>query len=55
MAVILKSHAEFVAEVEEVRKAVIQWSAVNGEESKRLDGMVGFVGGVVGGWLRSAR
>ena len=55
MAVILKSHAEFVAEVEEVRKALVQWSEVNEEESRRLDGMVGFVGGVVGGWLRSAR
>ena len=55
MAIILKSHAEFVAEVDEVREAVVRWSEVNEEESRRLDGMVGFVGGVVGGWLRSAR
>lgn len=55
MAIVLKAHAEFVTEVEEVREAVVQWSVVNERESQRLDGMVGFVGGVVGGWLRSAR
>ena len=55
MAVILKSHGEFVAEAEDVREAVVRWNEVNEEESRRLDGLVGFVGGVVGGWLRSAR
>ncbi|RMZ77169.1 hypothetical protein DV737_g4500, partial [Chaetothyriales sp. CBS 132003] len=55
MAVVLKVHSEYISEVDSVRKAVEEWSKVNGEEEQRLDAMVGYVSGVVDGWLRSAR
>ena len=55
MAVVLKVHNEYVTEVAEVQEAVADFKSVNEEESKRLDGMLGYVSGVVGGWLRSAR
>jgi U3 small nucleolar RNA-associated protein 21 len=54
MSLILKLHADFLS-VDDVHDAVVEWQQANAEESRRLDGMVGYVGGVVGGWLRSSR
>ena len=57
LSVLLRLHADFITETddEETRMAVSEWQSVNAQESKRLDGMVGYVNGVVGGWLRSGR
>ncbi|RMZ81906.1 hypothetical protein DV738_g2032, partial [Chaetothyriales sp. CBS 135597] len=55
MAVVLKVHSDYILEVDPVREAVEEWRRVNEEESRRLDAMVGYVSGVVDGWLRSAR
>ncbi len=57
MSVLLRLHAEFITETDDndTRAAVLEWQSVNAQESKRLDEMVGYVNGVVGGWLRSGR
>jgi U3 small nucleolar RNA-associated protein 21 len=55
MAVLLKIHGDYISEVDDLKGAVAKWRAVNEAESKRLDSMVGYASGVVGGWLRSAR
>ena len=55
MAVVLKLHGDSMTDTVEGREAVRQWKDINELESRRLDGMVGFVSGVVGGWLRSGR
>ncbi|RMZ86637.1 hypothetical protein DV736_g6135, partial [Chaetothyriales sp. CBS 134916] len=55
LAVVLKVHSEYISEVDPVRKAVEEWRKVNEEEHQRLDVMVGYVSGVIDGWLRSAR
>ena len=57
MSVLLRVHSDFITDTDDnaTRAAVTQWQAVNAQESKRLDGMVGYVNGVVGGWLRSSR
>ena len=57
MSVLLRLHADFITETDDddTRAAVLDWQGVNAQESRRLDEMVGYVNGVVGGWLRSGR
>ena len=66
MSVLLRLHSDILTSSDEgedsggdgrreVRKSVRGWAEVNEGESRRLDEMVGFVGGVVGGFLRSSR
>ena len=57
MSVLLRLHADFITETDDndLRAAVTEWQGVNAQESRRLDEMVGYVDGVVGGWLRSGR
>jgi U3 small nucleolar RNA-associated protein 21 len=50
MAVFLRCHGNIVVESEEVRSALREWRAVEGEEVRRLGSLVGFCKGV-GGWI----
>lgn len=54
MSVFLKMHGDIVAEVAELRDAVMEWRDVMRQEEKRLAELVGYVRGVVG-FLRSVR
>jgi U3 small nucleolar RNA-associated protein 21 len=60
VSLILKLHGDFITDAEgeagdDIRQALQRWMSVNEEESKRLEGQVGYVGGVVGGWMRTSR
>jgi U3 small nucleolar RNA-associated protein 21 len=54
ISLLLKYHAEFVA-VDDVAEALEEYQRVNEEEGQRLGELVGFAGGVLRGWLGSAR
>lgn len=50
----LRVHGDFVAEVEELRRRVVEWRQVMVEEERKLSELVGYSRGVVE-FLRSAR
>ncbi|KIW66727.1 hypothetical protein PV04_06030 [Phialophora macrospora] len=54
MNVLLRVHGDFVAEVDEIRRAVTKWREVMLAEERRLAGLVGYSRGVVE-FLRSSR
>ncbi|KAF2209638.1 hypothetical protein CERZMDRAFT_107138, partial [Cercospora zeae-maydis SCOH1-5] len=54
MAVWLRVHGDLVVQDEEVRGVVREYREVLGEERRRVERLVGFVGGMVG-WVRAAR
>lgn len=57
MAVFLRIHADVVGsgiELGHLRKALADWSRLQGQERERLSGLVGYCHGVVG-FLRSSR
>ena len=54
MSVFLKIHGDLIAEVVDLRDAVVEWRDVMKGEEQRLAELVGYVKGVVG-FLRSAR
>ena len=54
MAVFLKVHADVVVEDEEVRMVVAEWRGVAEEETRRVERLSEFCGGLVG-YLRAAR
>ena len=54
MSVFLKMHGDFIGEIDDLRKAVVDWREVMRSEEQRLGELTGYVRGVVG-FLRSAR
>jgi len=54
MTVFLRLHFDVVTEHESILEALRVWREVQERESSRLDGLVGYCGGVVG-FLRSPR
>jgi len=54
MSVFLRQHGEAVADSREVAEALDGWRAVQEDEAKRLDELVGYCAGVVS-FLRNPR
>ena len=54
MTVFLRLHFDVVLASEPLLEALREWKGYQGQERERLDGLVGYCGGVVG-FLRSPR